>query len=87
MVRPSDDAQSLMAMCLRLALQAITTDDNNAETISRTYKCPECGTTDDRTVEPDWDMPRTAKGLQPSHWHCDDCGTNFHHNIRITKKD
>jgi hypothetical protein len=87
MIRPSDDAESLMQMCLQLALQAVVESNENPETVSRTWKCIDCGSRGDRTVTVEWDLPRTAKGLQPASWSCDDCGGSFVENIRIQKKD
>ena len=82
-------SEETMTMCLRLAEITITAtaNDDKPESVIRNWKCIECGSRDDRTVTPDWDAPRTPKGLQPAYWSCDDCGGVYSDNIRITKKD
>lgn len=89
MVRPTSDHESLMEMCLRLAETTITNTevDEKPETVSRTYKCLDCGSRDDRTLTIEWDIPRNAKGLQNASWCCDDCGATYANWIRMTKKD
>lgn len=83
------DRNSIMEMALISAVEkfAVRTHSTQPEYVIRTYKCNECGTRAERTVHPDWEAERTDKGLQPSNWSCDDCGEEYWHDIRITKKD